>query len=559
MDDPSLVKPAAPAASEPEAPKKLTSEPSAAERLFGAPKTDKTAPAPVASSSIQFSFVPQLEFATSSKEKIPFFLGAQKQEEEEEEEKEKEEKKKKDEEVQKEKEEEGEPKAADKSSLKFTLGAGDPSPKGKGKKRRDKSPVTPRKEIQPSLRPSDPLSVPRVKPSAKALSPAVAECQRAVFAAFLWHEGLVNDAVVSATFLKFHPELVKEHGRDPEEKSEGETEKAAHSLPPTLNYLVALWEELAVKVTDAAATALKPSFRVEDVVQELQAQYDAFKKQEDARKAVLKKATGASPASGSGRTTCEMCDENFPDPVTYHMKQSHPGCRKHASGWGYNSRGSYCSGWAGNCGDGGSGGSTWYLMCKPCHEKYLKEKEEKVKELASKASTIQRQPVEKMQPPGKPRELASMPTVQAMLHRARFLLSVGSMAEGRPKTLQLKTQDPYSRQISSPGSVGKESEGGPQLPRILTPVEAPEPVRPESGSKPSFVRSVSMMPTESTDGPNGAKVSMKRQVTYESNRGECVCVCCVCACVCACACVCVCVCVRACVHLCCAYVCVRVF
>lgn len=82
IEDPSLVKPAA-AANDPEAPKKLTSEPSAAERLFGTPNIDKTPQAPVASPSNQLNLTPQLEFATTSEEKIPFFLGAEKQEEKE--------------------------------------------------------------------------------------------------------------------------------------------------------------------------------------------------------------------------------------------------------------------------------------------------------------------------------------------------------------------------------------------------------------------------------------------------------------------------------------------
>ena len=42
-----------------------------------------------------------------------------------------------------------------------------------------------------------------------ALTPSKAECQRAVFAAFLWHEGLVHDAMACATFLKFQPNLTK--------------------------------------------------------------------------------------------------------------------------------------------------------------------------------------------------------------------------------------------------------------------------------------------------------------------------------------------------------------
>lgn len=44
----------------------------------------------------------------------------------------------------------------------------------------------------------------------EALSPAAAECLRAVFAAFMWHEGIVHDAMACASFLKFHPDLTKE-------------------------------------------------------------------------------------------------------------------------------------------------------------------------------------------------------------------------------------------------------------------------------------------------------------------------------------------------------------
>ena len=51
--------------------------------------------------------------------------------------------------------------------------------------------------------PSQPA--PARQPARTALSPSVAECQRAVFAAFLWHEGLVHDAMACATYLKFNP------------------------------------------------------------------------------------------------------------------------------------------------------------------------------------------------------------------------------------------------------------------------------------------------------------------------------------------------------------------
>lgn len=42
------------------------------------------------------------------------------------------------------------------------------------------------------------------------ISPSTAECLRAVFAANLWHQGLVHDAMACASFLKFHPNLPKQ-------------------------------------------------------------------------------------------------------------------------------------------------------------------------------------------------------------------------------------------------------------------------------------------------------------------------------------------------------------
>lgn len=52
------------------------------------------------------------------------------------------------------------------------------------------------------------------------------------------------------------------------------------------------------------------------------------------------------------------------------MRIVHPGCSKSSNGKGYNSIGIYCEGWAGNCGEGGQGASSWYLMCDNCREKY---------------------------------------------------------------------------------------------------------------------------------------------------------------------------------------------
>ena len=79
--------------------------------------------------------------------------------------------------------------------------------------------------------------------------------------------------------------------------------------------------------------------------------YEQEKKEIEKRKKDKDKKVSAPV--GGGSTMCELCDQSYPDPVTYHMKDMHPGCGKHANGWGYNSRGTFCSGWAGNCGDGG--------------------------------------------------------------------------------------------------------------------------------------------------------------------------------------------------------------
>lgn len=44
----------------------------------------------------------------------------------------------------------------------------------------------------------------------EAMAPSVSHCIRAVFAAFLWHEGIVHDAMACASFLKFHPDIGKD-------------------------------------------------------------------------------------------------------------------------------------------------------------------------------------------------------------------------------------------------------------------------------------------------------------------------------------------------------------
>merc|ERR1719347_1334665 len=47
-------------------------------------------------------------------------------------------------------------------------------------------------------------------PVVEAMSPSVAESIRSVFAAFIWHAGVVQDAMACAAFLKFNSELTKQ-------------------------------------------------------------------------------------------------------------------------------------------------------------------------------------------------------------------------------------------------------------------------------------------------------------------------------------------------------------
>ena len=153
-----------------------------------------------------------------------------------------------------------------------------------------------------------------------------------------------------------------------------------------LSYLLLFWDELSkntLKNIAAAVRSQQPDCKL--------------KKKQDDGKVAAKKAKDAGtvavhgnlfgaaadellarmsglPADRDSEVACELCGEEFVHPVTYHMRQVHPGCGRPAGGHGYNSGGNFCGGWAGSCGDGGVGGSTWYLMCEACRAKYLHDK-----------------------------------------------------------------------------------------------------------------------------------------------------------------------------------------
>ena len=352
----------------------------------------------------------------------------------------------------------------------------------------------------------------------QALSPAVAECQRAVFAAFLWQEGLVYDAIASASHLMRNPDMVKklsepkspekaeekpspEAPKEDEEKATEEKESSVDSpstpssaekefpiLPPTLNHLVTFWDEISSTVIENSNAPFTPP-KVPALAQELVKRYEEEKSEIEKRKKEKDKKVAFAGGGGAGSTLCELCNQTFPDPVTYHMKEAHPGCGKHASGWGYNSKGTFCSGWAGNCGDGGRGGSTWYLMCKPCHSKYLSAKDE------AKKKTVKAPPLPKMKTkkPGKPRSLPSLTAVQGMIQNAKFLLEIARISDSTPTTpvtvklpalTELKT-DGIERQLSSPSP----DEKPPQLAKADSVQNEPSSLEPQ---RPTYLRSKSV-------------------------------------------------------------------
>ncbi|XP_046701598.1 E3 ubiquitin-protein ligase MYCBP2 isoform X8 [Silurus meridionalis] len=366
------------------------------------------------------------------------------------------------------------------------------------------------RHVRPKKDKSGPLfkgeNVRQAEPAKQAMSPSVAECARAVFAAFLWHEGIVHDAMACSSFLKFNPELTKEHapirnslscqqsldekesklknrhsleissalnmfnisphGPDiskmgsinknkvlsmlkepplPEKCEDGKGEQASfevtsHStlrskslLPLTLQHLVAFWEDISMATIKAATqNMIFPSPGSSAILKKKESEKDSKKAKKEKKKKEKAEVRPrgnlfgemAQLAMGGPEkdTICELCGESHPYPVTYHMRQAHPGCGRYAGGQGYNSIGHFCGGWAGNCGDGGIGGSTWYLVCDRCREKYLREKQtaarEKVKQSRKKPLQVKT-----------PRALPTMEAHQVIRANALFLLSLSSAAE----------------------------------------------------------------------------------------------------------------------------------
>ena len=130
---------------------------------------------------------------------------------------------------------------------------------------------------------------------------------------------------------------------------------------PTLCHLISFWEELSsttLRVVEqnliipTPLLTLKPVVEVEKDEKEKSTKGKSKKSKENkhvipaARGNLFGEAAGGpllgGAIGGDKDTMCELCNLVFPHPVTYHMRQAHPGCGKPAGGQGYNSGGNFC-------------------------------------------------------------------------------------------------------------------------------------------------------------------------------------------------------------------------
>lgn len=279
----------------------------------------------------------------------------------------------------------------------------------------------------------------------RALPPSLAESLRAIFAAFLWHEGIVHDAMACASYLKFHPSLPKQgaivvtrgdmsdarmnltreeraqqrhsvevantgnylnirpstletltksgnssiHNRRYRKAAALENESndpKLHALsetitvlPPALRSLVYLWEKLCSNCVQLVQSNALEQFKESNTNPIQPPAHTAVAQQTQPRapsQDILdntdndKETRNVRKKKKEDTSWCELCEMFLPIPITHHMRVMHPGCGKQSKGNGYNSVGNFCTGWAGNCGEGGKGASSWYLMCEKCRDKY---------------------------------------------------------------------------------------------------------------------------------------------------------------------------------------------
>ncbi|KAK0411800.1 hypothetical protein QR680_005853 [Steinernema hermaphroditum] len=189
----------------------------------------------------------------------------------------------------------------------------------------------------------------------KALKPAIVDCCRSVFAAFLWHERLVKDAMACATFLRCHPELQKVSIMNTQRPD------LLMMTPAPLQSLIRLWKE----IMSAVLACIEQNLILPSPPAVRQLSLKPITNN-------LHQSNKVAEGSKSSKEMCDLCEEWVSPPVATHMKMAHPGCGGPSGGHGFNSFGKYSNGWSGVCGYGGTPGTTFYLMCQGCRRKHMK-------------------------------------------------------------------------------------------------------------------------------------------------------------------------------------------
>ncbi|XP_065222944.1 E3 ubiquitin-protein ligase MYCBP2 isoform X3 [Planococcus citri] len=275
------------------------------------------------------------------------------------------------------------------------------------------------------------------------IRPSVAESVRAVFAAFLWHEGLAHDAMTCASYLKFYPQLMRKdintvvrrehnsnrnkdvtlrysvevgligndhhlikpstmkslpsatndspHKTNTDSGSEfiGGEKNENTSSPLALECLVLLWNEVSntcfqlfSKNYQQAATCRSNDEK--DLLKESTISSNSAES-DDNKKCVYKLPINFYKRFGT-EEICELCNGKYPSPVTYHMKSTHKGCGKASISKGYSAEGKYTSKVKGTCGEGGIKGTPSYVLCEACRERHMQYRK-------FKSSMFQRYPI----------------------------------------------------------------------------------------------------------------------------------------------------------------------
>nr|XP_049693135.1 E3 ubiquitin-protein ligase MYCBP2 isoform X3 [Helicoverpa armigera] len=268
-------------------------------------------------------------------------------------------------------------------------------------------------------------------PRTHALSPGQAECLRAVFAALLWHEGIVHDAIACAAFLKFHPALPKQgarvvtrpappaapprHQRHSVEVSNAGLYLRIH--PTTLESLARSGAEASasrlrrldcdapIREEDLPGPSTEPPGAARCVVSvlppamralvalwdalcdapQLGAATDRLKKEEKNENEEPRSHSGIRKKrdwnTRSGKTpysvACELCGgAHVAPPLAAHMRAAHPGCAA-ATARGFDRAGAYRAPSPPPhhhyCGQMAQAyRQLWYMFCEKCFDKTMK-------------------------------------------------------------------------------------------------------------------------------------------------------------------------------------------